>query len=287
MKKIVCILLTLLFIALSLSFSASAAFLSGDVNGDGSVGSDDARLALRASVGLERVPEGSETFYAADVDRNGRIEPNDARMILRASVQLETLPLDNEFDYLRNGNFYIQGTLTDSSGETMPLEMAVTPNSVYMLSSFEGAAMGMLIKDDITYMIYPAEKAYLELSDTVLRALGMNKDDLIGAADLDYSQYDLAQADATATETVNGVKCTVYTFNNNSGSTRFFLNGNQLVRFAAYDAEGNVDAVNDIGYITDQEPADKINPPADYKEYKGLTGMFSFIGLLSDVVGEE
>ena len=192
----------------------------------------------------------------------------------------------NEFDFLRNGTFYIQGTMTDSSGQSLPLEMAVTDNSVYMLSNFEGAAMGMLINDGTTYMIYPAEKSYLELNATVLKAMGMNTSDLISSADLDYSQYDLAKADSTAKENVNGSDCTVYIYNNTSGSTRFFMNGNKLVRFATYDANGNPDTINDVGYITDQVPADKINPPADYKEYKGITGMFSFISLLGDVVGE-
>ena len=192
----------------------------------------------------------------------------------------------NEFDYLKSGNFYIQGTMTDSSGQSLPLEMAVTANSVYMLSNFEGAAMGMLINNGTTYMIYPAEKSYLELNSTVLKAMGMDTNDLISSADLDYSQYDLAKADDTLTETLNGAECTVYVYNNSSGSTRFFMNGNKLVRFATYDANGNPDTVNDVGYITNQVPADKINPPADYKEYKGITGMFSFISLLGDVVGE-
>ena len=192
----------------------------------------------------------------------------------------------NEFSYLQGGNFYIQGTMIDSSGQTLPLEMAVTPNSVYMLSNFEGAAMGMLINDGTTYMIYPAEKSYLELSSAVMKAMGMSTSDLISSADLDYSQYDLNKADSTTTEKVNGVDCTVYVYNNSSGSTRFFMNGNKLVRFATYDSNGNPDVINEIGYISNQVPADKINPPTDYKEYKGLTGMFSFITLLGDVVGE-
>ena len=192
----------------------------------------------------------------------------------------------NEFTYLQSGQFYIQGTMTSSDGQSLPLEMAVTPNSVYMLSNFEGAAMGMLINDGTTYMIYPAEKSYLELSSAVMKAMGMSTDDLISSADLDYSKYNLENADSTTTENLNGTECTVYIYNNASGSTRFFLNGNKLVRFATYDANGNPDTVNDIGYISDQVPADKINPPADYKKYSGLTGMFSFISLLGDVVGE-
>ena len=61
----------------------------GDVNGDGKVGSDDARLALRRSVGLETFAEGSAEYRAADVNADGKVGSDDARLILRASVGLE------------------------------------------------------------------------------------------------------------------------------------------------------------------------------------------------------
>ena len=67
-------------------------FRAGDVDGDGSITSGDARLALRASVRLENYPSGSERFRAADIDGNGLIEASDARTILRISVRLEPMP---------------------------------------------------------------------------------------------------------------------------------------------------------------------------------------------------
>ncbi|MBQ6067136.1 MAG: hypothetical protein IJK89_09970 [Clostridia bacterium] len=67
------------------------AVLPGDVNGDNKVGSDDARLALRASVGLENIKKGAAAFTAADVTKDGKIGSDDARLILRASVGLEKL----------------------------------------------------------------------------------------------------------------------------------------------------------------------------------------------------
>ena len=67
------------------------AFVRGDVDGDRTVSSADARLALRASVQLESYAPGSTEFLAADVDANNLIEASDARYILRASVQLEDL----------------------------------------------------------------------------------------------------------------------------------------------------------------------------------------------------
>ncbi|MBQ6066252.1 MAG: dockerin type I repeat-containing protein [Clostridia bacterium] len=64
---------------------------AGDVDGDGKVSSADARLALRASVGLEKYAKGSAQFTAADADKDGKITSADARLILRASVGLEKL----------------------------------------------------------------------------------------------------------------------------------------------------------------------------------------------------
>ena len=65
---------------------------AGDVDGNGKVESADARLALRASVKLEKeIAEGTAAFDAADVNKDGKVGSDDARYILRASVKLEDL----------------------------------------------------------------------------------------------------------------------------------------------------------------------------------------------------
>lgn len=64
-------------------------YILGDVDMNGEIKAADARLALRASVGLETLSEVQKK--AADVDKNGEIKAADARFILRASVGLETL----------------------------------------------------------------------------------------------------------------------------------------------------------------------------------------------------
>ena len=62
----------------------------GDVDGDGELTSADARLSLRASVGLEKdIVKGSAAYAAADADGDGEVTSGDARLILRASVGLE------------------------------------------------------------------------------------------------------------------------------------------------------------------------------------------------------
>jgi hypothetical protein len=61
----------------------------GDVDLNCKIESADARLALRASVGLESYAPGDKQFIAADVNRDNEIKSEDARLILRASVKLE------------------------------------------------------------------------------------------------------------------------------------------------------------------------------------------------------
>ncbi len=65
--------------------------VSGDVDGDGAVSSSDARLVLRAAVGLEQYKENSNEYLAADVENNSNLSASDARRILRAAVGLEKL----------------------------------------------------------------------------------------------------------------------------------------------------------------------------------------------------
>ena len=61
----------------------------GDLNNDGSVTAADARLALRAAVGLETLP--SSLVARADFAGTGTLTAADARILLRIAVGLETL----------------------------------------------------------------------------------------------------------------------------------------------------------------------------------------------------
>ncbi len=65
----------------------------GDVDGDGKQSAADARLALRASVGLEKYEDDSCYYKAANVGSNDKLSAADARLILRASVGLEKLDI--------------------------------------------------------------------------------------------------------------------------------------------------------------------------------------------------
>lgn len=61
----------------------------GDVDLNGKIDAEDARLALRAAAKLDTLT--AEQFARADVDGNGELNAIDARKILRAAAKLEEL----------------------------------------------------------------------------------------------------------------------------------------------------------------------------------------------------
>lgn len=91
MKKRMLTLLSAVTVMLTILVSSvlpAGAFLVGDVaDNDGAVTAADARLVLRASVGLETLSD--ELKAIADTDENGSITASDARTILRMSVNLD------------------------------------------------------------------------------------------------------------------------------------------------------------------------------------------------------
>ncbi len=91
MKKKILTTLSVVAAALTIIVSSvlpAGAFLVGDVaDNDNAVTASDARLVLRASVGLEAFTE--ELKAVADTDEDGTLSASDARTILRMSVGLE------------------------------------------------------------------------------------------------------------------------------------------------------------------------------------------------------
>ena len=73
----------------------AAAALHGDVDRDGKLTPNDARITLRASTGIETLKKDSLTI--ADTDGDGRITASDARTILRASIGIEDISKDHNY----------------------------------------------------------------------------------------------------------------------------------------------------------------------------------------------
>lgn len=73
-------------------------YILGDVDGDGKVTTNDAKLIMRASVGLEELSVNKAMFERADYDGDGKITIADVRATLRASTEMEPIVLVNSPD---------------------------------------------------------------------------------------------------------------------------------------------------------------------------------------------
>lgn len=103
MKKVFCVLLSVVIVMSCFVFSVSAFEIDdlyrniidgkwnlGDVDLDDTITSADARLALRAAVGLEHFEKDSKQYKASDYNKDGEITAGDARCILRVAVGLSS-----------------------------------------------------------------------------------------------------------------------------------------------------------------------------------------------------
>lgn len=269
LRAVSCLLAVLLLLA-GLSLSAFAA-LRGDADLNGTVEPADARLALRASVGLETLSE--QQFAAADMDANGEIEPADARAILRLSVGLGEDEND-QYDIIRSSNWYIVGTVTDRYGSS-PFTMAKSGGTVYMESDFEGTPMGILLTPETGYLSNISEKLTLELSRTVLSLLGIREEDLIDSGKFGFGSFPSKSLAAADEVTENGSKLTVYSFTDEGEAVKVFMNGPSLVRIERGTGENA--SVLAFTLVSGIVPADKKAVPSGFTLLKGTSGLFEFM----------
>lgn len=230
-------------------------------------------------------PGYQESTTAAAVETTAAPVPDATTEPSEEKPIQNTAPASSEYDYLKGGSFHMVGTMIDKTGVDAPMEVAITPDSIYMLSDFSGVPMGMLIKNNKVYMIYPDKKAYLELSDSLMSMAGLDISELTSSDTINFGSYgNLSEADSVTEVTHNGRVCQVYHFKVDSGESRVYMDGTKLVRLSSFDKNGKFITATDISTISGTVPADKSAPPASFKAYKGMTGMFSFMTLLEGVM---
>lgn len=111
LKKFITILtiVALLCSVMSLGFTATASYTDetvyGDVNGDGVVDTEDARVALKIAAGLH-VLDSQEQLIRTDVNFDGLVTSLDARQILRGAAGLATLQPSGAFNGFDGGGVF-------------------------------------------------------------------------------------------------------------------------------------------------------------------------------------
>ena len=184
-----------------------------------------------------------------------------------------------EFDIYRSGKFYVTGTVTDSDGETNPMELAITDDSVYMLTAVSDVSMGVMIGGNKIYLVSPEHRAYVELSKAVMSVLKMDASKLSASTNFNFSDLlPLSEANLVADAELNGVKCTEYAFVASDGrKTSIYMDGTRLLETDILNADGTLANRMTFDSVSAEIPADRIAPPT-YYEKKGILGFIALVG---------
>ncbi len=263
---------------------------AADVDQDTYVTSADARLILRASVKLEALPDvsvGDTEEPSSDIP--GTTEPEETTEPEATPTDPETTaepvsepeetttePVsepeettteqgnpgiippaeNNQFDILRSGTFYFIGS-TMEDGEKSDLEIAKTPNTLYLGSAFNSIQIAILTIGDKVYLVNPKKGHYLDLNTIIMKAelsaLGVDVADFANTGSFDFSYFPpLNEATYSETTPQGYVK---YVFETAKGAINVTMDGKTLICLENAQ-DGNVYRI-DFYSVTDNVPSEK------------------------------
>ena len=242
-----------------------------------------AEASAAASDTQPAVSQGASTTAPS----NGQTAQPSQPATTQASTPATTQPTTpaqssrNEYDILRSGTFYCVGSMKDAEG-TNPLEIAIGPNTVYMLTKMDSVSMAVLVSNKKTYMIYPEGKVYLEMSDLILKMMDLDPDELLDSGNFGFSDMKpLSEANAVTDGTLNGQACKIYNFSNEDGTrTLIYMNGNRLLGMEVYSASDTLTSGTYFESVSATIPEDKMSPPAGYTK----TTFTKFMTMLAGVL---
>lgn len=280
--------------------------LAANVDNDDFITAADARLILRASVKLETlddvyveadettepvapIPETTTEPATPDPETTTSVTPDpETTTPVTPDPETTTEPetptqperpdfippeKDNEYEILRSGTYSFTGKTVDGSGSS-DLEIARTPNSLYLGAKFNDIKIAVLTIDGKVYLVNPKEKRYLDLNTPIMKAemkaLNMDVEDFANTGSFDFSFFPPLE-EATRCERVGSyVK---YVFEAASGSINVTMYGKKLISLENA-RDGSVYRI-DFTEVTNTVPSEK-------RELSGLkkTGQTIFITTL-------
>lgn len=157
------------------------------------------------------------------------------------------------------GNYYLTGTIY-SSGSAMKATIATDSKNYHVTPSVSGISLGVLILDNVTYLIQPDAKIYTELSDTLVKALGIDEEfDVSELTNFSIDDYDsvVSRINQSAV-TINGTAgiCNEYVYDD--VTVRLYSIGDKLVQVDNYNADGVLTMQIVIDDIVDTIPSNQL-----------------------------
>ena len=285
MKKIIALLLTALLLC-ALCVPALAA-PNGKLTEGAALTAADARLILRAAVGLDTLTAAQSEI--ADIDLDGKVTASDARIALRVSVGLDLLAptyVTDAYAALRGGHFYAAMPMNEEGMEG-EMTLAFTADTTYLRASvmMEGMklTLPMLKRGGKTYLMEETHACYAQVTDAdkqTFSKLGLDLDEFFDEV-VDFSEMPaLSYASGRSEELFHGERCVCYAFPETSGgSMLIYMKGRQLRGFKETDAAGNLLLDSAFSAFSIAVPAACTAVPSSYEALDSAEDLFMILML--------
>ena len=284
MKKITALLLSALLL-LTLCVPALAA-PNGKLTAGAALTAADARLILRAAVGLDTLTAAQSEI--ADIDLDGKVTASDARIALRVSVGLDLLAptyVTDAYAALRGGHFYAVMPMNEEGMEG-EMTLAFTADTTYLRASviMDGMklTLPMLKRGGKTYLMEETHACYAQVTDAdkqTFSELGLDLDGFFDEV-VDFSEMPaLSAASGRSEELFHGERCVCYAFPQSSGTMLIYMKGRQLRGFKETDAAGNVTMDAAFSAFSIAVPASCTAVPSSYEALDSAEDLFMILML--------
>ena len=141
----------------------------------------------------------------------------------------------------------------------MPVTMSTDGTNVQLTANISGISFGVLVLGDKTYAVLPRTNQYTELSDMLIKALGI--EDSISVSEFQDIRNEESDDTADITQyavTINGDPglCTIYTYDDTI--VKLYSIGDKLIQVENYDLSGAMTMQIVVDSITSQIPSTQL-----------------------------
>jgi hypothetical protein len=196
-----------------------------------------------------------------------------------ASQAIQTIA--NAFNANR---FHMVCAMTDAEGKTTEIDIMLYDQNMRVEMDFdENTRLSVGIYDNEFYLINTQKQTYTTISKTLMKAQGMNLDDLniSSATDAFKSIFSTSSEPQISTVSLDGQAVTRYTYKGASGETMYvYLKGNNPVKFESVDASGKAGLNMQISKFNANIQLSDVNPISGYKK-QNMISFFTDMGMTS------
>ena len=165
----------------------------------------------------------------------------------QADAAVEQIKAFMDLTFYMDGAFYGDGMGTST-------EMAVRGEDYEITANLDGIEIGIMKLGDKMYMKRIATKQYVEMSDAVLKLIGMNAEDL--AIPLEKMDFDATTPVSVYDVTIGGKKGVCYTYANDENLIKFYAADGDLKQVEIVGLDGKVNTTMEMKTFSTTYPAD-------------------------------